>query len=302
MHKLTLHVVAILALSAAHAPSFAQVQPEFGGYLGADVSVVCPTRDGDRPMFRNAATGRTYPIGDPHLRAVAAKACEPIPVTGTVATTVPVSVSNNRSNTLYVSFTQQDGTPAAINWTFNANCVTSGTGIAISPLQTCTATVPANVGSTRFCAAHDAPPANCWLAQTTLQTMVETTFVTVSQCYPPGQPCVYYDISVIPQNCTDAAWASNQCAGTGGVAYNLPVSIGCDGTPTFACMGPANNTWGPELYPSNCGNPNGTCVGTGANCVNAYFFPMFSGVPATHQPTGGCFKGKTLDIVWLSGS
>jgi hypothetical protein len=138
--------------------------------------------------------------------------------------------------------------------------------MAIAAGQTCAATVPATVGSTRFCASLDAPPANCWNAQANHQTMVETTFVTATNCFPAGQPCVYYDISVIPQNCTDAAWALNGCQGTGGAAYNHPVAVGCDSATTFACMGPASGT---ELYPSNCGNPNGTCVGTGANCVNA---------------------------------
>lgn len=296
-------VAAAIVLSAAQSASHAQVKSGFGSHFGADISVVCPTQDGEKPMFMEATSGRSYPIVDPHLRAVAAKACETDPLHMATATTVPVSVTNMRSTTIYVSFTLQSGAPGPIQWATNANCTSStGGGLAIAAGQSCSATVPATSGSTRFCAALDAPPANCWQAQTNHQTMVETTFVPATSCFPAGQPCVYYDISLIPQNCTDSAWSLDECKDTGGAAYNLPVAIGCDSTTTFACMGPVSGHWGPEQYPSNCGNPNGTCVGTGANCVDAYFFPMFSGVPATHQPTGGCFKGKTFEVTWLPGS
>lgn len=301
MRKLVMLLAAATALSAAHSDPRA-AGADFGGHLVPDVSLVCPSRDGDKPMFRDASTGRVYPIGDPHLRAVAAKACKAEVLHAGVATTVPVSVSNSRSSTLYVTFSLQNGTPGPIHWAANSNCTLSGSGIAIAAGQSCSATVDATAGSTRFCAAHGAAPTNCYDAQANHQTMVETTFVTATQCFPKGQPCVYFDISLIPTNCTDAAWALDQCQGTGGASYNLPVAVGCDTTTTFACMGPTNGAWGTEQYPSNCGNPNGTCVGSASNCVNAYFFPMFSGVPATHQPTGGCFKGKVFEVVWLSGS
>jgi len=302
MNNSVMLVAVAMILSAAHPASHAQVAPAFGGYFGADVAVVCPSGGGEKPMFKDVKSGRIYPIGDPHLRAVATKACETELLHTPVATTVPVSVTNMRSTTVYVSFTLQSGAPAPIDWTASENCTASGGGMAIAANQSCTATVPATVGSTRFCAALDAAPGNCWQAQANHQTMVETTFVPAANCYPAGQPCVYYDISVIPQNCTDKAWANDQCAGTGGASYNLPVAVACDGTTTFACMGPTSSHWGTEQYPGSCGDPNGICVGSGAKCVNAYFFPMFSGVPATHQPTGGCFKGKVFEVVWLSGS
>ena len=133
--------------------------------------------------------------------------------------------------------------------------------------------------------------------------MIETNFLPASNggCFSQGA-CVWYDISVIPSTCTDSAWAANQCAGTGGASYNLPVQTTCGGTATYTCQGPQNTTWGPENYPSSCGNPNATCTGNSPGCVNAYFFPMFSGTPSKHQPNQGCYGGNVLGITFMSGS
>jgi hypothetical protein len=268
-----------------------------------NVVVVCPTSAGDRPMFKDTRSGHVFPIVDPLLRAVAAKACEP---DGGATATPPannVSVTNNRSTAIYVSFTIANGTPGPITWTANSSCVLSGVGIQIAAGQTCSAYVPPAANSSRFCASLTAAPANCWLAQTNHQTMIETTFLPASNggCFGQGA-CVWYDISVIPSNCTDSAWASNQCAGTGGASYNLPVQTTCGGTATYTCQGPPNSTYGPENYPSNCGNPNATCTGNSPSCVNAYFFPMFSGTPAQYQPNSVCVGGNVFGITFPSGS
>jgi hypothetical protein len=141
------------------------------------------------------------------------------------------------------------------------------------------------------------------MAQTNHQTMIETTWSNpTGGCFNTGMPCVYYDISVIPSYCTDSAWKKDQCKGTGGATYNLPVSTSCAGTTTFTCQGPTNSTYGSELYPSNCGNPDATCNGNTATCVNAYFYPMFSGPPAQNQPIRACSSGNVLGITFLSGS
>jgi hypothetical protein len=218
---------------------------------------------------------------------------------------VTVVVSNQGANTIYVAFTnyviQQ---PGQINW---GNCAASVSNnqVAIATGVTCTASVPNNVGPSRFCASTTAAATpNCNNAQANHQTMIETNFGSgaASTCYPTSMAsCVWYDISLIPENCTDTAWAQNQCASTGGAAYNLPVSIACSGQPTFTCQGPPGTTYGNSNYPTKCGNPNATCVGNTSSCVNAYFFPMFSGSPSTHQPNSQCPSGASLVITFLAG-
>jgi hypothetical protein len=257
-------------------------------------------------MFKDTRSGHVFPIIDPLLRAVAAKACEPESGDTVVPPVNNVSVTNSRSTAIYVSFTVQNGTPGPIQWTNNSDCVLSGVGIQIAAGQTCSAFVPPAASSSRFCAALDAAPVNCWLAQTNHQTMIETNFLPASNggCFGQGA-CVWYDISVIPQNCTDNKWNTNKCAGTGGASYNLPVQTTCGGTATYTCQGPQNTTaWGSENYPSNCGDPipNPPCSGNSPKCVNAYFFPMFSGPPSHYQPNQGCYGGDVFGITFLPGS
>ena len=218
---------------------------------------------------------------------------------------VTVVVANKGASTIYVAFTNYTTQqPGQINWGTCASSV-SNNQAAIASGATCTASVPNNVGPSRFCASTTAVATpNCSNAQTSHQTMVETNFGSgaASTCYPTSMvSCVWYDISLIPSNCTDAAWAQNQCASTGGAAYNLPVSIACSGQPTYTCQGPPGTQYGNSNYPGNCGNPNATCVGNSASCVNAYFFPMFTGPPSQHQPNSQCPAGSSLVITFLAG-
>ncbi|WP_156898080.1 hypothetical protein [Methylocapsa acidiphila] len=241
-------------------------------------------------------------IADPGDRAIATKACNPR-VLGANAN-VNVSVTNNNANTIYVAFTDYaTQTPGQITW--SGNCSVVNYQVVIPKGTTCTASVPAAAGITRFCAFTNQVPVgqtpNCNLAQTHNQTMVETNFGTGSSgvCYPTSQStCVWYDISVIPQNCTPSAWRQNHCQDTGGAAYNLPVSLACQGQPTYTCKGPPSNIpFGNANYPSNCGVPTANCVGNSPVCDNAYFWPTPS-----PQPNSECLAGQTLVITFLAGS
>src|SRR5262249_7558989 len=141
---------------------------------------------------------------------------------------------------------------------------------------------------------------NCNLAQTYNQTMIETNFGTGTNgvCFPASlSSCVWYDISVIPQNCTPAAWTADNCASAGGASYNLPVSLASSGQPTYTCQGPQSTTpYGNANYPSNCGNPTASCVGNLPTCDNAYFFQTPSPAPNSEaQP------GQSLQITFLAG-
>lgn len=227
----------------------------------------------------------------------------------------PVNIVNNNSAPIYVSFTLLNHTAGPIKWNSSGSgCSKTGATPAaaftlIEPGTTCSATVDSAAGSSRFCAkTGNTAPDDCMNAQTEHLTMVESNFESASNpgCFGKGD-CVWYDISVIPSTCTDALWKSNQCANTGGAAYNLPVTLSCSGMPTYTCQGPQNKTYGSENYPSNCGNPNGKCaVGTfpnGAACVNgvsAYFYPMFVPPENAYQPNAVCLSG-TLTVTFLSG-
>ena len=165
---------------------------------------------------------------------------------------VTVVVANKGANTIYVAFTNYaTQQPGQINW---GNCASSVSNnqVSIASGGTCTASVPNNVGTSRFCASTTAMATpNCNNAQANHQTMIETNFGSgaASTCYPTSMAsCVWYDISLIPSNCTDAAWAQNQCASTGGAAYNLPVSLACSAQPTYTCQGPpGTQVWQLEL-------------------------------------------------------
>ena len=85
----------------------------------------------------------------------------------------------------------------------------------------------------------------------------------------------------------------------------MPVALQCKGAsePIYICKGPANTKYGPENYPSNCGNPDATCATGTQGCrngVSAYFRPMFSGPPAKYQPNAACLRG-TFTATFVGG-
>ena len=231
------------------------------------------------------------------------------------ADTVTVTITNSQAAAIFVSFTTLNQTAGVITWnSVGSGCVNTGKSATaaytqINANQTCTALVDTSSSSSRFCAALNAPPANCMSAQTQHLTMVETNFEAASNagCFNSGAACVWYDISVIPSTCTDTLWKQNQCANTGGASYNLPVTLACSGNsaePVYTCQGPVNGTYGPENYPSKCGNPNATCATGTSGCTNgvsAYFYPMFDPPENGYQPNAVCVKGN-LSISFLSGS
>lgn len=264
--------------------------------FGPELTLICDQAGVAPPRFRNNRTGSLSPILDPRLRAIAARVCNPLLDDAPAG----VTITNSRGTPIFVSFTLANQTPGPITW--GTDCTATGGGAQIAAGATCQATVPSTTGSSRFCAALDQPPANCYNAQTNHQTMVETTFETASNpgCFNKGS-CVWYDISVIPLTCTDALWQQGQCANTGGASYNLPVSLACGGSATFTCQGPTNTTYGPENYPSQCGNPNAMCVGNTNSCVQAYFYPMFDPPENKYAPNVPCLGGQPLNINFLSG-
>jgi hypothetical protein len=212
----------------------------------------------------------------------------------------PVNIVNGRSTSIFVGFTANDHNPGPITW--GAGCTASGAGAEIAAGATCVATVSSNAVPSRFCAALNQVPTDCFNAQANNQTMVETNFEPASNsgCFNKGN-CVWFDISVIPSTCTDALWQQNQCADTGGASYNLPVAVACNSVPIYTCQGPPGTTYGPANYPGNCGNPNSTCTGT-PTCQNAYFYPMFDPPENKYQPNTVCLSGQALTVTFLSGS
>jgi hypothetical protein len=270
---------------------------------GADLALVCSQIGSAEPQFQNRRTGQIMPITDPRLRAVARKACG-LDLLGATETGA-VNIVNDRAEPIFVGYSG-GGT---IHWQASAGCipVTAGAGgLRIAAGRSCAATVTATNSGSRFCASPDAPP-NCLRAQDDHQTLIEPTFDTSDQCswtHEAGT-CVAYDISVIPVGCTDERWKADKCAKAGGASYNFPAELSCAGQPsdpTFTCRGPTNGTSDPQKYPTRCGNPDAACVGNSPACVNAYFFPMFSGPPSARQPVGVCSGGRTLTIMFLAGS
>ena len=227
-------------------------------------------------------------------------------LTSTAAAQVNVVIQNQQAQTIYVAFTLGAGqAPGAINWG-NCSSYVSNNQAALPPGTTCKTVVPTSSGSSRFCASTSAMSSpNCYLAQTTHQTMIETNFGTGAQgsCYPTSNTsCVWYDISLIPPNCTDTLWQTQTyCSNTGGAAYNLPVQLSCANQPTYTCQGPTGSTYGNSGYPTNCGNAQATCVGNGPGCVNAYFHPMFVPPYSSYQPNSQCPQGGILNISFLAG-
>jgi hypothetical protein len=266
-----------------------------------DWTLVCPQGNAGEPSFHAPiGSGLTVAIVDPAVRAIASGLCKLTTPTSTA--NYPVTVTNQGASTIYVAFTNYSTQqPATITWT---NCSVANNQAVIPTGVTCSAQVPITVGMTRFCASTTEVPIgqtpNCNLAQTHNQTMVETNFGTGANgvCFPTTlASCVWYDISVIPQNCTPQAWSTNGCMNTGGASYNLPVSLAASGQVTFTCKGPPNSA--NSNYPSNCGVPTMSppgCVGNSPTCVNAYFFPT-----PTPQPNVEA-QGSTLVIKFLPGT
>ena len=262
-----------------------------------DLKLVCPTNGGE-PVFRNRTNGNKVAITDPQHKAMAANLCgNSLDGTGETST---VKIANGRTTPIYVNFTV-DHAPGQITW--GSGCTKSGAGAMIAKGATCVAIVANNNASSRFCADVSAVPADCQNAQANHQTMIETIFQpsTAGGCFNKGT-CVWYDISVIPSTCTDATWAANKCAGTGGASYNLPVAVACGATTIYTCQGPATGKYGSAMYPSNCGNPYSTTAGGGANNQNAYFYPMFVPPESAYQPNTVCLGDQPLTLKFLSGS
>lgn len=276
-----------------------------GSDMSPDAHLVLLCRDGGsrRPVFENRRTGAIFPIENPRQRAIAKKVCEREQL-GAVESGV-VKLVNDRSEPIFVGYSGA----GAIDWQATTGCIpvaTGAGGVEITGNSFCIATVTATNSGSRFCASLTAPP-NCLEAQNNHVTLIEPTFDTSTQCSWTHQAgtCVAYDISIIPVGCTDEAWKADNCAKAGGASYNLPVELSCTGQPAdpvFTCQGPVpNSAADPQKYPSGCGNPDATCVGNARSCVNAYFFPMFSGPPAAHQPVGVCSGGRTLTMTFFAG-
>jgi hypothetical protein len=256
----------------------------------ADWILLCPQGGTGEPQYQDQR-GVVFPIINPGERAIAHKVCNPNFSQGAI--NVAVSVTNSGANTIYVAFTNYlTQMPGQITWT---NCTVVNYQVTIpAGNTTCNASVPSTAGMTRFCAFTSQVPTgkspNCNLAQAHNQTIIETNFGTGSNgvCFPATlSSCVWYDISVIPQNCTPAAWTLNTCQNTGGASYNLPVSLASNGEPTYTCAGPPSGTpYGNANYPSNCGNPVANCVGNVPTCNNAYFFPTPSPSPNSEAHLG----------------
>jgi hypothetical protein len=271
-----------------------------------DWTLVCPQGSAGEPYFHVATgAGLTVQIVDPAMRAVASSLCKV--TTPAAAATYPVTVTNQGASTIYVAFTNYSTQqPSPVTWT-NCSVVNNQVVVPSGGHTTCSTQVPVTAGKTRFCASTTQVPVgqtpNCNLAQTYNQTIVETNFGTGANgvCYPTTVTnCVWYDISIIPQNCTPSAWSLNYCASTGGASYNLPVSLAASAQATFTCKGPQSTTpYGNANYPTNCGVPTMTapgCVGNTPTCVNAYFFPTPTPGPNVEA------QGSTLVITFLSGS
>lgn len=270
----------------------------------ADLALVCPEGQATEPLLQNQKTGRVFPISDPRLRAIAQKACEPALES---RATSDVKIVNDTGGKIYVGFAPQAG--SAIAWGSGCGKTPTNSTVVVANNATCSATVvdsDANPGS-RFCAAKSLDSTgllNCWQAQSHLphNTIIEPNFIPNctfgSKTYPT---CIFYDVSVIPANCTDGLFdaAHDYCKGTGGASYNLPVKVSCLDEPTFICRGPVatSGIYAATGYPSMCGTPSASCIGNTQNCVNGYFSPTNNN--PSHQPGAYCFG--TLTMTFLAG-
>jgi len=224
-----------------------------------------------------------------------------------------VGFLNRSSRTLYVSFAVQPGRIAQILW--SPACERFNDQVRLGPGQSCSASIPSSVGPSRFCAAENPAPAgrgpNCNDAELQNQTVIQTNFTNGQGCRPMTQAsCLWYNISIAAENCTNCDWNADNCKDTGGAAYNVPVQLSCRSGPTFTCRGPVAplGVYGVN-YPTNCGTPfnQPTCIG-GPNgaCQQAFFYPMSTSgacaYPASRpQPIGQCQQGEALVVTFLEG-
>jgi S-methylmethionine-dependent homocysteine/selenocysteine methylase len=102
-----------------------------------------------------------FQINDSRLRAVASKDCEAEPNLGDA--NAAVDFVNQRPEPVFVSFTLSDHGRGPIQR--GANCTPAGAVVRIAPGETCAAAVAPSTSS-RFCAALDHVPADCFDAQT----------------------------------------------------------------------------------------------------------------------------------------
>jgi hypothetical protein len=277
-----------------------------GSNLNPDAHLVllCDAGGFAGPKFVNERTGAIFPITDPRQRAIAEKACGPELQSAPAS---DVSIVNDTGRTIYVGFAPQAG--SVITWGAGCGKTATNSTVVVAKDTACAAKVlssDANPGS-RFCAATSLGSTgslNCWEAQSHLphNTIIEPNFIPNctfgKKTYPS---CIFYDVSVIPANCTDDLFDAvhNYCKGTGGASYNLPVKVSCPAEPTFTCRGPVATTgiYAAAGYPSVCGTPSASCIGNTQSCVNGYFSPTNNN--PSHQPGAYCFG--TLTMTFLPG-
>ncbi|HEY3911322.1 MAG TPA: hypothetical protein VGM07_15735 [Stellaceae bacterium] len=274
-----------------------------------DLKLLCPQGGATQPRFENVTTGKIFAIYDPKLEAVAEKACGS---SLAAPESSNVQILNTTGKLLLVGFAPQAG--AKITWGAGCGTPIKGTSVILPVNGNCRAMVTdsvANPGS-RFCAAivsvassgaSSSGALDCSKAQQQNRTLIEPYFQP-GPCVGYNASCIWYDISVIPANCTDADWSSNYCANTGGAAYNLPVTLSCAGAlpePTYICKGPAGSKYGSAKYPGNCGNPNASYrpgPSGSPTALNAYFYPDDN---SYGQPNAVCPNGQALTITFLPG-
>jgi hypothetical protein len=241
-----------------------------------------------------------------------------------------VSFINRSQRTLFLGFSPQPGRPVPFSWSPDCRRVSGQTvlppgssqnvgQILLAPGQTCTVSVPVSAGASRFCATENPlPPGktpDCFAAQRENLTIIETNFTSQEGCQKPGEfpktamrSCVWYDINITPESCTNCGWFKNNCQDKGGFSYNVPVQLFCAGSATFTCQGPLGKL-GDTPYPANCGavvtQPD--CIGgRNAACLQAYFYPMSTSgacaYPASKpQPIDRCPEGGKLFVIFPDG-
>lgn len=225
-----------------------------------------------------------------------------------------VAFVNRSQRTLYIGFSPQPGRPAPFSW--SPDCRRINGQVVLPPGESCAVSVPPSAGASRFCAMENLlPPGrtpDCFNAQRDNLTVIETNFASREGCarltddpQTSMRSCVWYDLSVAPEGCTNAAWNADRCAKSGGAAYNVPVQLFCAGQPTFTCQGPAVTTG--AKYPARCGMPGAVCVGgVDPACQQAYFFPMSTSGPDKYpaskpQPIARCPEGQKLFVIFPDG-
>lgn len=225
---------------------------------------------------------------------------------------VSVVVVNRRTVPIYVAFSARSGFPVLP--VTSPGCLRFNNETRIDPGQGCRTSVPTSVGPARICASEyptvRGKLPNCYDAQRTNQTIIETNFVPALGCERGDKGCVWYSVNVTPADCTDCEWKKDNCSSESGPAYNLPVNLSCPGATSFTCQGPVASV-GPHKarYPAACGAPylDPNCVGgLNPSCLQAYFYPMSAlGAckysPFLPQPIAKCPQGSYLTVNFLDG-